>query len=209
VAMIVPILLLLAGGAPAPDPLAAALERYRDVGSYRVTLRSGHGDDGEVIRYFYKKPGFIRMEFIRPHKGAILVYDPTAKTVRLRPFGALKPFVLSLSPDNSLVKSTQGHRVDESDIGALLRRVKRLSEHGITVMRGEEKVGERDALIVSVEGEKGHSLEGVHRYLLWLDSITLLPLKAAAYDSSGASVEEVLMDDLEVNVGLEDGLFEL
>ena len=208
-AMIVPLLLLLAWGAPVPDPLAAALERYRDVGSYRVTLRSGHGDDGEVIRYFYKKPGFIRMEFIRPHNGALLVYDPTAKTVRLRPFGALKPLVLSLSPDNSLVKSAQGHRVDESDIGTLLRRVQRLSERGTTVMRGEEKVGARDAVIVSVEGEKGHSLEGVHRYLIWLDRITLLPLKVAAYDSSGAPVEEVLMDDLEVNMALEDSLFEL
>lgn len=174
-----------------------------------MTLHSRHDGAGEDIRYFYKKPGFIRMEFIRPHKGALLVYDPTKKTVRLRPFGFAKAFVLSLSPDNGLVKSAQGHRVDESDIGALLQRVQRLQGHGQTTVMGEERLNERDAVVVRVEGEKGYAVDGVHRYLLWLDTATLLPLKTATYDSSGRQLEEVLMDDLEVNIPLADTLFNL
>jgi outer membrane lipoprotein-sorting protein len=205
--MITMILLMFTLAAPPADPLGAALERYGAVTTYRVTLRSGVGDTKETIRYFYKKPGFIRMEFIKPHKGALLVYDPTAKTVRLRPFGFASAFILTLSPDNSLVKSAQGHRVDESDMGALLQRVKRLREHGSATIKGEETVGGKDAVIVNVEGEKGYSLEGIHRYLLWLDKQTLLPLKTTAYDSKDDPVEEVLMDDLEVNVPLEDSLF--
>jgi outer membrane lipoprotein-sorting protein len=202
-------LLLLSLGAPPSDPIAAALERFRGVSSYRVTLHSRHDGDREDIRYFYKKPGFIRMEFIRPHKGALLVYDPMEKTVRLRPFGFAKAFALSLSPDNSLVKSAQGHRVDESDIGALLQRVQRLQRHGQAVVMGEERLNERDAVVVRVEGEKGYAVEGVHRYLLWLDMTTLLPLKTTTYDNSGRQLEEVLMDDLEVGVPLADTLFNL
>lgn len=208
--ILTPMLLWLAlVGAPPMDPLEAALESFATVHDYRVTLRSGLGDAKETIRYFYKKPGFIRMEFIRPHNGALLVYDPTTKTVRLRPFGFATAFVLTLSPDNRLVQSAQGHRVDESDIGSLLRRVKQLRGHGTTTIRGEARVNGNDTVMVSVEGEKGVALEGVHRYLLWLDRKTLLPLKTAAYDVSGKQIEEVSMDDLELNRDLDESLFRL
>ncbi|HEX9079206.1 MAG TPA: sigma-E factor regulatory protein RseB domain-containing protein [Desulfuromonadaceae bacterium] len=207
--MIVPLLVLLSLAVPPKDPLSAALERYEDVSSYRVTLRSRHGTEEEVIRYYYKKPGFVRMEFIKPHGGALLVYDPATRAVRLRPFGFLPSFVLTLSPGNSLVKSASGHRVDESDIGSLLRQVKRLREHGTFVPAGEDTVGGKEALVVCVEGNKGVSLEGIHRYLIWFDKATQLPLKTATFDSSGNPVEEVLMDDLEVNIPLRDSLFRL
>jgi len=64
-------------------------------------------------------------------------------------------------------------------------------------------------VLVSVEGRAGYSLQGIHRYLLWLDKTTHLPVKVAAYDDKGRQVEEVLMNDLEVNVVLEDGVFKL
>ncbi len=207
--MLMPVLLMLGMTVLSHDPIAAALESYHRIASYRVTLHSLHGGKEEIIRYFYKKPGFIRMEFIKPHKGALLVYDPTAKTVRLRPFGFTSLFVLALDPDNSLVKSAQGHRVDESDIGALLRRVQRLQEHGATSSKGDEVVGDRKAAIVSVEGREGYSLQGIHRYLLWLDKATHLPVKVAAYDDKGKQLEEVVMSDLEVNVVLGDEFFRL
>ncbi len=68
-----------------PDPLASAIEHYHTVESYRVTIHSFHADGEEHIRYFYKKPGFVRMEFIRPHDGAVLVYNPLTQRVRLWP----------------------------------------------------------------------------------------------------------------------------
>ena len=107
----------------------------------------------------------------------------------------------------SLVKSSRGHRVDESDLGSFLRRVKSLQGHGRAVILGEEKIGNREVIPVEVEGEEGFALEGVHRYLVWLDKRLLLPLKTSAYDGGGKLVEEVLMDDLEVNVPLDESLF--
>ncbi|MDO8426398.1 MAG: outer membrane lipoprotein-sorting protein [Deltaproteobacteria bacterium] len=187
----------------AKDPISAALESYNSVDTYAVTLNSGNGS--EVIRYFYKRPGFIRMEFIRPHKGAVLVYDPLKREVSLRPFGFFKPFVLRLKPDDYLIKSSEGHTVDKSDIGELLRTIDTLRKDGRVDVVGDEKVRGRETAVVEVEG-KPQDPSGKSRYILWLEKETMLPLKVESFDNSGKA-EEVLMEDLEVNPVLPDGLF--
>jgi outer membrane lipoprotein-sorting protein len=192
---------------PPANPVEAALEGFRNVTDYRVTIRSSHDGSSEVLRYFYKKPGFVRMEFIRPHNGAVLLYDPASKMVRLKPLGFFKSLTLTFSPDNSLVKSAQGHSVDESDIGNLLEGAKSLQEHGRTTVLGEEKVGERMTLAVAVEGGKNFALGRTHRFRLNLDEASWLPLKVKAYDEAGNVIEVVHMDDLETNVHLDDSLF--
>ena len=147
------------------------------------------------------------MEFIRPHAGALLVYDPTTKKVTLRPFGFAKALALTVKPDNMLVKSVHGHQVDSSDIGALLRRVSLLQKNGRTTILGTEKVKESRTLMVSVEGENSFALEGTHRILLNLDETTWLPLKVRAFDTAGNLLEEVLLDGLKTNVTFDDALF--
>ncbi|MCL4458113.1 MAG: DUF1571 domain-containing protein [Nitrospirae bacterium] len=194
---------------PSQDIIPASIENYNSVESYSVTLRSRSDDSSEEIRYYYKKPGFVRMEFVKPYKGAMLVYSPSKKEARLRPFGFFKSFILTLSPDNSLIKSSKGHRVDESDIGALLKVVKKLQYNGKTEISGEESVGNRPVIVVSVKGEKDFAVNGIHRYILWLDKKTFLPLKVAAYDMQGELMEEVLMDDLKINIGITEDFFEL
>lgn len=189
------------------DLVTAALQSYANVASYRVTVRASHGDANEIINYFYKKPGFIRMEFVRPHKGAVLVYDPTTNRVRLHPFGISKVFALSLSPDSKLIKSPSGHRVDESDIGTLLGRVLALQNQGQTTVQGEERVAGRPTFLVNTEGKDGVTVDGARRFLLNLDTATLLPLRVRTYDATGNLLEEVLMDDLETGVPLDDGFF--
>lgn len=202
--------LLLAFTAPPPDPVAAALESYRHVVSYRVTLRSTSDGSAEIIRYSFKKPGFVRMDFVKPHSGAVLMYDPVKKEARLRPFGSLKPLVLTLDPDSSLITSSRGHRVDASDLGAFLGTVQKLAQHGESRVMGKEKVGVREALLVEVKGEEGATVVGgIHRYRLWLDLRTMLPLKTQSFDVNGKLVEEVVMDDLEINVHFPDSFFEL
>jgi outer membrane lipoprotein-sorting protein len=207
--MLLTLALALTLASPPVDPIATAMERFAGIDSYRVTLRSKHDDDAGLIRYYYKKPGFVRMEFSTPHKGAVLVYDPETRNVRVRPFDFLDSFVLTFSPDSRLVKSARGHRVDESDIGAFLRRVNELRKHGRTTLSGKSELSGRNVIEVRVEGDGDFSLGGVHRYQLWLDVSSMMPLKTTAFDSSGGLVEEVLMDDLELNVVLNEDLFRL
>lgn len=129
--------------------------------------------------------------------------------MRLRPFGFLKSFVLTLSPDNRLIKSRRGHTVDKSDIGALLKVVKRLQSNGKTEVSREETAGNKTVVVVSVNGEKDFTVDGIHRYILWLDKKISLPLKVAAYDTQGLLIEELVMDDLQINIGLAEDFFGL
>ncbi|MBI5344629.1 MAG: DUF1571 domain-containing protein [Deltaproteobacteria bacterium] len=191
------------------DPISAAVESYRGVSSYRATLVSTSDGDREVIRYFYKRPGYVRMEFVTPHSGAVLVYDPVKGTAALRPFGSLKPLAFSLSPENRLIKSRRGHTVDRSDIGALLSNVEALRKSGGMEIAGDEPVGGRQASKVNVRGDNGISVDGINRYILWFDKKTGLPLKAVAFDRDGKAIEDVLMDDIEVTPDPPESFFTL
>ncbi|MGH8728618.1 MAG: LolA family protein [Burkholderiales bacterium] len=189
-----------------PDPIASAIERYRAVEAYEVTLKSSHGDEVEHIRYYFRKPGFVRMEFIRPHKGAVLVYNPTTRKARLWPFGP-GFMALTLSPDSRLIQSPLGQRVDRSDVAALLENVKALQEHGKMEIVGEEPVAELQALHFTVSGTDGFTVGSVHRYDLWLEASTLFPVKVVSRDIRNQLIETVLMEDAKINPPLQDSLF--
>ena len=189
------------------DPVAIALRNYRNITTYQVTLRSKSHNFFEEIRYYYKS-AHIRMEFIRPWCGAILTYNPINKEVRLKPFGLLS-HVLTLSPDNSMLKSSAGHKVNESDIGSLIEIVANLQSSGKTDIIGDEDLSGRGAVLVRVTGTGDFTVCGIHRYDLWLDKITYLPLKIVSYDLREEVIEEVLMDDLEIDLDLPDSLFHL
>ncbi|MFQ5735423.1 MAG: outer membrane lipoprotein carrier protein LolA [Thermodesulfobacteriota bacterium] len=201
-------------GPQAADIIQAADKSFAELDSYSVTLRSsmvdgaGGGAGKETIRYFYKKPGFVRMEFETPHRGAVLVYNPVTREVRLRPFGFLKPLVLTLSPHSSLIRSAHGHRVDESDIGTLLANVHALAGLGSAVVIGQgREAGGGDAVVVRVEGAEGREIDGVHRYVLWFSGRTHLPSRVNAYGNGGRMLEEVVMDDMDTDPGLDVDFF--
>ncbi|MGC2049379.1 MAG: DUF1571 domain-containing protein [Gallionella sp.] len=200
----------LTGSHPAgtpPDPLAAAIEQYQTVKSYRVTIRSLHDDSKEHIRYYYRKPGFVRMEFIRPHAGAVLVYNPSTQRVRLWPFGAGRFPELNLSPGNLLIRSSRGQHVDRSDVGALFENVRTLQQGGNTEVSGEEHMDGRMVVHLVVTGTGSAAVAGVHSYELWLDTATRFPARVISRDQQDAIIETVMMEGLEINVALPDALF--
>jgi outer membrane lipoprotein-sorting protein len=188
-------------------PLDEAIEHYRTVETYQVTLRASRAEGEDHLRYYYRKPGFVRMEFIRPHAGAVLVYSPLTRHVRLWPFGAGRFPELSLSPHNPLIRSPGGQTVDKSDVGALFENVRTLLEQGQAEVRAEARMGGRGVLYFVVTGATGVAVAGVHRYELWLDTSSLFPLKVVGRDQGDAVIETVLMSDLEINAPLAEILF--
>jgi hypothetical protein len=189
------------------NPVAVALKNYENVKTYQVTLRSKCNHFFEEIRYYYKS-GYVKMEFIKPRSGVILIYDPMKKKVRLKPFRSLN-YVVTLSPDNDMIQSSAGHKVDESDIGSLLRVVARLQSNGKTYIWGDEDLSGRQTVHVRVTGDEEYTICGIHQYDLWLDKKTYLPLKIVSYDLRKGIIEEVLMDDLEIDLDLPDDFFHL
>ena len=191
------------------NPINSALDKFKLIQSYSATLYSSGEDEVEIIHYAFKKPGYIRMDFIKPHKGAVLAYLPDKKKVKLRPFGVLKPFVLTLSPENSLITSTRGHTVDHSDIGSLLENVSSLSKKGTISIFGEEVVDGRSCFVVRVVGSDGETVDDLSRYDLWIDKQIHLPVKVQSFCSDGELVESVLLKDLRVNVPFPEFFFNL
>lgn len=191
-----------------PDnPVAIALRNYRNITTYQVTLRSKSHNFFEEIRYYYKS-AHIRMEFIKPIPGVVLTYNPIKKEVRLRAF-SFTNHVVTLSPDDDMIQSSAGHKVDQSDIGSLLAIVANLQSNGKTYVMGDESLSGRQSVHVRVTGNEECTICGIHQYDLWLDKKTYLPLKIVSYDLREGIIEEVLMDDLEIDLDLPDNLFHL
>src|SRR3569623_2942341 len=92
------------------DPIQVAIDHYRDVHAYQVTVKSTVAGKTDVLLYAYKKPGLERMDFVNPHAGAVLVYDHNAHKAKLWPFGYHSFTSLSLSTDKGLIQSKTGQR---------------------------------------------------------------------------------------------------
>jgi hypothetical protein len=60
--MLAQLLLYLALTSSINNPLASALESFHHLTAYRVTIQSMSGDSRQMIRYFFKRPGFVRMD---------------------------------------------------------------------------------------------------------------------------------------------------
>ncbi|MFQ0831312.1 hypothetical protein AAH211_22765 [Serratia fonticola] len=124
------------------------------------------------MRYSYRKPGYVRMDFSEPHHGAVLIYDPDSAKVRVWPFG----------------------------IGTLLRNIRHLQQGGKTSVIGKETVAGQAVLHLSILGAAGVSIDGVHRYEVWLEDSHGFPTKVISYDSDDREMESVVMDALMFNL---------
>ena len=191
----------------APDALTKAIDNYHRVESYSVTIRSSGENGAQNIRYYYKKPGFVRMEFIHPHEGAVLIYSPDTRRVRVWPFGINHFPELNLSPDNLLIRGSGGQQVDRSDIGALFMNIRTLATGGTSEIVREEYVSGRTDLYMVVTGADKFVVGGVHRYELWLDTGNQFPVKVISHDQYNTIIETVIMEAPEVNAQLPDRLF--
>lgn len=165
----------------------------------RIDSRSANGDR-TLMRYSYRKPGYVRMDFTEPHHGAVLIYNPDSGKVRVWPFGIDTLPVLSLSPSNSLVQDPNGHRVDQSDVGTLLRNIRQLQQGGQTTVVGKETLAGQTVLHLSIIGPTGASIGGIHRYEVWLEGSHSFPTKVVSYAADDRLLETVIMDALVFNL---------
>ena len=187
------------------DFLEEVINRFRkDYHSYTYIMEVNHDDDPDtdmVLRYYYMHPGFVRMELIKPFRGTVLTYDPYRKTAQVRPLGM---FVLELSPDSRLIRGPQDHRIDESDILALLSAVKDLALKGEVVLRKDSK-----NYILVVKGKNHVVRKRIAKFVLELDGKTLFPTYAGSYDEEGDLIEEVFFRDIQIRDGFPRDFFRL
>jgi len=195
------VLLLALLGESRADPLAAAQERFQALTSYRATVRRiAGGSERQVLRYFYRKPGWIRMEFVRPHEGLVLIYDPGEHRVRVWPLGLDGLPRLSLDPDNPLIRGPHGLRVDETDVGTQLANFRALQAHGKLAVLGDGEIAARPVVGFEIGGLAETSRPDVRRYRVWLAQDSLFPLRFETFGSDGRLLERVDLTDAEIDV---------
>ena len=182
------------------DPILLSLQHFEQIQSYQVRVRSvSSQDETKVIRYSYRKPGYVRMDFTQPHSGAVLIYNPVDGKVKLWPFGVGTFPVLNLSPTDSLIQDGNGHRVDQTDFGFLLKNIRSLQHEGTTTTIGEEIIMGKSTLHVSVVGPAGKTVDAVHQFDIWLDKQSGFPTKVVSYALQGKMLETVLMEAMVIN----------
>lgn len=192
-----PLLLVALSSAAEEDLIAAALARIDALAGYRLTLRSQGSGGEEVIDYSYRSPGYVRMDMQAPYRGAVLIYRPDTGKVQLWPFGSPgRRGGVSLRPTNRMVRSSRGHRVDQSDVGTLLRNVQQLQQRGGAHRLEPTTLDGRSTQHVAVEAEPGRTVHEVARYDLWLDDRTLFPLRVISYGRRGERLESVHLEDV-------------
>ncbi|WP_332673358.1 hypothetical protein [Aromatoleum sp.] len=195
------------------DLLDEADARFRALQSYRATLHSvGRNGDRQVVHYFYRKPGWVRIDCVEPHRGAVLIYDPGARKLRLWSFGlgfgwgfGFAP--LSLAPDNPLVRSPRGHTIDRSDVGALFENLQALRAGGSYTPIDAGTIAGEPALGFEVAGAAGVVVAGVHRNLVWLAQDTLFPRRVDSFDGADELVETVELVDADLDVDFPERFF--
>lgn len=178
--------------------LAGMVVRFNTLDHY-TTLLDSEGEDGRNrIVYTYKKPGYIRMDFIRPHKGARLIYNPLTERVSLRPF-ATGLLQLDLAPDNRMITDPKGHTVDRSDIGSLIASAMRYADEGVVTAMPPERVEGKQCRRLLIEGKSV-------TYLLWVHPEIGLPIKVVKLFSEGGQ-ETVFLRNLVVDGPLRSDIF--
>ncbi len=189
------------------DPLTEAQVRFRALNTYQATVHSLAADgEQQVISYFYRQPGWVRMEFVQPHHGVVLIYDPGTRRVHLWPFGLKHMPVLNFAPDNSLI-SRHGHRVDRSDVGVLLANLLALRARGSMSSLGEAQVAGQAATGLDIVGDAGVNVDGVHRYRVWLARDSLFPLRVESFAAEKGLIETVDMQGVQIDVPFAERFF--
>lgn len=183
----------------ADDPLLSEMtNKFNALTNYTTLIDSeGEGERSRIF-YTYKKPGFIRMDFIRPHKGAILIFNPIKNKVTLRPFSKWF-FKFNLDPGNRLITDSKGHTVDQSDIGALIRSIVVCAREGSVTPLPPETL---ESLVCPRLRIKSTMIT----YLLWIHPKLRLPIKVVKLFSEGKK-EIVFLRNLIVDASLDDTLF--
>ncbi|SOD21083.1 LolA family protein [Nitrosomonas ureae] len=194
------------------NPIQSAADHYQHVDTYQATIKSTHSkqpDNPDMIRYYFKKPGHVRIEIIAPvFKGAVLIYSPSSGKVKLWVLGHSKFPSFSLSPENKVIQNPSGQRIDRSDLGALYKNIMALQDHGRTTVIGQESIAGETALHLTVEAERGFSVNDIARFQLRLDITTGFPLKVISYKADGSWIEQVEMSDYRINPVFPPDLFD-
>ena len=159
----------------------------------------------EKFIYSFKKPGSIRLDFQEPHPGMTVIYPDKDGKAFVRPSGLLRLFTLHLSLESRLLAVSSGQRIDQTDMGRLIRNI----AHSLTDSRvGPKAVTEEGGIIRVRVLAADHFLPGVPTlYHFFIDSRLWLPKRVEEATPAGKKKRVVAFFDVRTNMGIPDDFF--
>lgn len=187
--------------------MSAAYARVEDYQA-KVEITSFEKDGSSEIQkflYSFRKPLRIRLDFESPHPGMIMIYPDERGKVIVKHSGLLGLMTFHLSPSNRLLKVSPGQRIDQTDMGLLIRNIARsLSDQ----RRGSADISEEDGYVQIRVVAADHFRPGiVTTYRFLVDKKIWLPTKVEESTPGGRPERIVTFRNLEVNKGIPDGFF--
>jgi outer membrane lipoprotein-sorting protein len=184
---------------------------YEAVKDYRVLVRvvfagENAGRQTEEFIYTFKKPGQVRIDFQAPQSGTIIVFPDEEGKVLVRPWG-WRLLDLHLAPDSLLLTDPSGQRVDQTDLGLLIRNMGRSMDGG---RQGPLEIVEEGAFVRIRVLAENHFREGkVTRYQFTIDKNTSFPAEIEEWTPDGLFERRITFQKLAINTGVPDSFFRL
>jgi outer membrane lipoprotein-sorting protein len=156
--------------------------------------------------YTFKKPKWIRLDFLSSHPRMILVYPDRNGKVLMRLPGLLPVFTFHLMLDDPLLETPSGQRIDQTDLGLLIKNIR----HSLTDQRrGPISISEdKDTIQIQVLAND-HFREGVETTYRFLISKELwLPVEVGRFTPDGVQEGRIIFRNLRININVSDSLFQ-
>lgn len=193
----------------------AAINDYRtfvEVRSYKTNFQAGKHNAGALseaddFTYTFKKPDHIRIDFVSPHSGWIVIYPDKEGKALVRSSGSKHFLELHLSTRSRLLTGSSNQRVDQTDFGLLIKNI----AHSVSdKSKGPVSISRSGGIIEIGVLSDDHFREGVETmYRFLIDEKSWLPIAVDESTPDGRLKRTSRFKQTEINIGVTDSIFEL
>jgi len=184
---------------------------YAEVNDYQTnvevrTYKTEGSFETQKFLYTFKKPQWIRLDLESPYSGTILVYPDKGGKVVIRPGGVARIFHFHLSSGNPLIMGTSGRRIDQTEVGLLIKNI----SHSLTDQRRGPMEIEQDGYIRIRVLADNHFREGILTlYQFFIDKDLWLPVKVEESTPGGQLERSINCQTPRINTGVSDSFFQI
>ncbi len=159
--------------------------------------------------YYFKKPGYIRMETqTGKFAGATALYKMDGKVRVKFETGLLSPFTFIFKPDSIYVVDLNKRGLPGSDFGSFIELNLRFLGSVKKITAREATVNGQDLFIFEIYSLDPGKTYGADRELIRVDRRTFLLSGFILYDSSGIVIQSGDYKNISLNNGLADSFFD-
>lgn len=197
----------------AKEILQRTIRKISTIHNYRCKLTStsilGDISEKQVFNYYFKSPGFRRIEVIEgKDKGSILVYRDGI--VRARKRGLFSFITLTFRPEDKRVTTIRRGRIDQTDFQFILSL---LLEPERKIFWKKKDIFQDEAVdvleLVDTREANANSYDEPVKGLFWISQESDLILKYELYNKSNNLVFRQINQDIQVNIDIPEDFFKL